>query len=83
MLKKIAEHWGGAEYPGRRAEIYHDTDRDCFTVKYYQKKTYEELVDERDMITNRTVHSLRYAEDAAEKFCLGYMTVGDGEKRDG
>ena len=86
-MKLIAEHWGGDTYPDRRAEIYHDTKRDCYVVKYYKKRTFEELVETRDMITEsedwgRTVHSQRYAEDAAENYCLGYMAL-DGMKNDG
>jgi hypothetical protein len=73
MLKKISEHWGGPEYPGRRAEIYHDTDKNCFTVHFYKKRTVEDLVEERDMVTDGVVHSSSYAEDAAENWCLGYM----------
>jgi len=73
MLKKIAEHWGGPEYPDRRAEILHDTDKDCYTVNFYKKRTIEDLVEERDMVTDGVAHSMRYAEDAAENWCLGYM----------
>jgi hypothetical protein len=80
-MKLIAEHWGGDTYPDRRAEIFEDTQRGCFVVRYYKKRTIEELVDERDMITDGVAHSMRYAEDAAENYCLGYMAL-DGERSD-
>jgi len=74
-MKLLSEYWGGPEYPGRRAEVFHDTDRGCYVVNFYQEKTTEELVASREMITNGTAHRERYAEDAAENYCLGYMQI--------
>lgn len=76
MLKKIAEHWGSDTYSDRWAEIFEDSKRGCFVVKYYANK---KLIETRDMITDGRAHSMSYAEDAAENYCLGYMAI-DGEK---
>lgn len=72
VLHKIDERYGGPEYPGRRAVIFRDITEGKFIVKFYQKRTIEELVDERDMVTDGVKHSLTYAEDAAENFVKGY-----------
>lgn len=77
-MKLIAEHWGSDTYSDRWAEIFEDTKRDCFVVRYYLNK---KLIETRDMITDGCAHSMRYAEDAAENYCLGYMAL-DGMKND-
>ena len=36
-----------------------------------------QLIESRPMITGTTVHSLSYAEDAAENWCLGVIQPDD------
>ncbi len=65
--KLIHEHWGD----NRNAKIYHVEDiMDFFEVDFYED---EQLKETRQMITNGVAHSERYAEDAAENWCLGYI----------
>jgi len=73
VLHRIDERVGSPEYPGRRAVIYRDITEGKFIVKFYQKRTIEELVEERDMVTDDVKHSLTYAEDAAENWCSGII----------
>ena len=78
---KIAEHFGVDEYANRKAYIYHSMKNHWFEVDYYDNG---KRIETRKMVTESeefgdTVHSQRYAEDAAENYCLGYMQVGDGQ----
>jgi len=75
------KQWGTGEYKNREAVIYYHHIHKWFEVDYYDDG---KLLETRKMVTDnpdwgRTVHSLRYAEDAAENYCLGYMQVGDGQ----
>ena len=64
------EHWGDSDN-NRSAKIYHVEDiMDFFEVDFYED---EQLKESRQMITNGVAHSERYAEDAAENWCLGYI----------
>tara|TARA_B100000029_G_scaffold515875_1_gene625157 strand:- start:1109 stop:1327 length:219 start_codon:yes stop_codon:yes gene_type:complete len=68
--KLIHEHWGDSDN-NRSAKIYHVEDiMDFFEVDFYED---EQLKESRQMITNGVAHSERYAEDAAENWCLGYI----------
>jgi len=84
MRKEVGRQWGSdLAYPNREAVIYHNLETEIYEVEYYDKG---KLIETREMVTesedgNRTVHSLRYAEDAAENYCLGYMQVGDGKEK--
>lgn len=84
MRKEVGRQWGSSlAYPNREAVIYHNLETEIYEVEYYDKG---KLIETREMVTesedgNRTVHSLRYAEDAAENYCLGYMQVGDGKEK--
>ena len=84
MRKEVGRQWGSdLAYPHREAVIYHNLETEIYEVEYYDKG---KLIETREMVTesedgNRTVHSLRYAEDAAENYCLGYMQVGDGKEK--
>ena len=69
-IKLIHEHWGDSDN-NRSAKIYHVEDiMDFFEVDFYED---EQLKESRQMITNGVAHSERYAEDAAENWCLGYI----------
>ena len=75
------KQWGTGEYKNREAVIYYHHIHKWFEVDFYDG---DELIETRKMVTESeewgtTVHSLRYAEDAAENYCLGYMQVGDGQ----
>ena len=66
----LHEHWGDSDN-NRSAKIYHVEDiMDFFEVDFYED---EQLKESRQMITNGVAHSERYAEDAAENWCLGYI----------
>ena len=68
--KLIHEHWGDSDN-NRSAKIYHVEDiMDFFEVDFYED---EQLKESRQMITNGVAHSERFAEDAAENWCLGYI----------
>ena len=68
--KLIHEHWGDSDN-NRSAKVYHVEDiMDFFEVDFYED---EQLKESRQMITNGVAHSERYAEDAAENWCLGYI----------
>ena len=78
------KQWGTGEYKNREAVIYYHHIHKWFEVDYYDGG---KLLETRKMVTESeewgtTVHSMRYAEDAAENYCLGYMSVGDGRKAD-
>jgi hypothetical protein len=64
-MELIQTQWGHNNT--RKAEVY--ATKECFVVRLYQD---EEVVEDREMITNGTVHNMRYAEDCAENWCLGY-----------
>lgn len=74
MRKEISRHWGDQAYPHREAIIFHNLTEDLFEVEFWERK---KLKENRQMVTEhrgeRTIHSLRYAEDAAENWCLGYI----------
>jgi len=83
MRREISVHWGVKEFEDRKAIIYVDTKAEHFEVDYYLG---DKHIETREMITEdkewgETVHSLSYAESAAENYCLGYMQVGDGRKQ--
>jgi len=83
MRREISVHWGVKEFKDRKAIIYVDTKAEHFEVDYYLS---DDHIETREMITEdkewgETVHSLSYAESAAENYCLGYMQVGDGRKQ--
>tara|TARA_B100000780_G_scaffold194920_1_gene137509 strand:+ start:67 stop:279 length:213 start_codon:yes stop_codon:yes gene_type:complete len=69
-MKKVLLHesWGEVE---RTAKVYivHDI-KDHYVVEFYQSEILRET---RKMITNGVSHNERYAEDAAENWCLGYI----------
>ena len=85
MRREISTHWGIDNYKNRKAIIYLDTKAEHFEVDYFEN---DKLIETREMITTskdfpegETVHSIHYAESAAENYCLGYMQVGDGRKQ--
>ena len=80
----ISVHYGSDKFPHREAHIFDNKDKGMFEVDYL---LYNKVIETREMVTESeewgtTVHSMRYAEDAAENYCLGYMSVGDGRKAD-
>ena len=83
--EEVGRHWGNdLAYPHREAVIYHNHGRDLYEVDFYE---HGKLLETRDMVTNtpdwgRCVHSLDYAEAAAENFCLGYMAKDGIKKND-
>ncbi len=56
----------------RRAEIFQKND-----VWYVNMIIGGQLIESRPMITGTTIHSLRYAEDAAENWCMGIINAQD------
>ena len=67
----IHEHWG----ENRNAKIFYKEEfRDgvpsVYEVDFYEDK---QLRETRQMVTDGIPHSERYAEDAAENWCLGYI----------
>ncbi len=70
MMKEISTHWGTDEYTDRESIIYHDTKKEVYVVEFWQDKN---LVESRDMIEDGVKRSMRYAEDAAENWVLGYI----------
>lgn len=83
MRQEVGRHWGNhLAYPNREAVIYHNLKKELYEVEFWDKG---KLIETREMVTHsndwgRTIHSLRYAEDAAENFCLGYIPA-DGTKK--
>ena len=69
--KLIHEHWGD----NRNAKIYYKKEYRDGVPSVYEVDFYEgeNLKETRQMITNGVAHSERYAEDAAENWCLGYI----------
>lgn len=73
MRKEISRFWGDQAYPYREAIIYlqeTSEDKEHYEVEFWDKK---KLVENRKMITDGVAHSERYAEDAAENWCMGYI----------
>ena len=76
MRKEISRYWGDDKVPDREAVVYHNTEKKLYEVDFLSN---EELVETREMVTQynddkgMTVHSMRYAEDAAENWCLGII----------
>jgi len=68
--RQIHRHWGSDEYSNRSAEVVYDGNKEIYIVNFYDKKR---LVEARKMVTEGVAHSERYAEDAAENWCLGYI----------
>jgi hypothetical protein len=63
----LHEQWGD----GRNAKIYIVNNTEVhYEVEFYES---ERIKETRQMITNGVAHSERYAEDAAENWCLGYI----------
>ena len=56
----------------RRAEIFQKDD-----VWYVNMIIGGQLIESRPMITGTTVHSLHFAEDAAENWCMGIINAED------
>jgi len=80
MRVEHGKQWGVDEYKDRVAVIYYNQSKEWFEVDFYGAG---KLLETRKMVTEsadwgRCVHSLRYAEDAAENYCLGYMAM-DGQ----
>lgn len=61
-----------SEDKSRRAEIFQKND-----VWYVNMIIGGQLIESRPMITGTTIHSLRYAEDAAENWCMGIINAQD------
>ena len=76
MRKEISRYWGDERVPEREAVVYHNSEKKLYEVDFLSN---EKLIKTREMVTKyndkkgMTVHSMRYAEDAAENWCLGYM----------
>ena len=80
MRVEQGKQWGTDEYDNREAVIYYNQKKEWFEVDFYDNG---KLMETRKMVTEdanwgRCVHSLSYAEDAAENYCLGYMAL-DGQ----
>ena len=61
-----------SEDKSRRAEIFQKDD-----VWYVNMIFGVQLIESRPMLTGTTVHSLSYAEDAAENWCMGIINAED------
>jgi len=75
MRRELSTHWGVDQYKDRKAVIFVNTKEELFEVDYYEN---DKLVETREMVTyyedgQSTVHSIHYADSAAENWCLGYM----------
>jgi hypothetical protein len=75
MRVEHGKHFGTDEYKNREAVIYYNQKHEWFEVDFYDGS---EIVETRKMVTEsrewgRTIHSERYADDAAENWCLGYI----------
>ena len=75
----LHEHWGDSDN-NRSAKVYHVEEFRDGVPNIYEVDFYEngELKESRQMITKGehkygVAHSERYAEDAAENWCLGYI----------
>ena len=78
----ISVHNGTDTFPHRTAHVFNNEDKGMFEVDYL---FYNKVIETREMVTESeehgtTIHSQQYAEDAAENYCLGYMSVGDGRR---
>ena len=66
----LHEHWDWGNND-RHAKIFYVMDiQDHYEVDFYEGGV---LKESRQMITDGEPHSERYAEDAAENWCLGYI----------
>lgn len=70
MRKELNRYWGNETYPHREAVVYYNDEKEIFEVEFWDKK---KLVETREMVTEGTAHSERYAEDCAENWCFGYI----------
>lgn len=70
MRKEIGKHWGTDLCPDREAIIFFNVDEAYWEVEFWDNN---KLIENRPMVTDGVVHSERYAEDAAENWCLGYI----------
>lgn len=68
-MNLIGKHWGVGKYSGREAHIYADQDG-IYNVQFWENYR---LKEDRKMNPDGIPRSLRYAEDAAENWCLGYI----------
>ena len=70
----LHEHWGDSDN-NRSAKVYHVEEFRDGIPSVYEVDFYEGgiLKESRQMITDGVPHSERYAEDAAENWCLGYV----------
>lgn len=68
----IHKYW--SDDRARMAHVVYDTEFDGFVVRMYEYKNKSYCkVKSVPMSTGMVKHSERYAEDAAENWCLGYM----------
>jgi hypothetical protein len=65
----ISKHWGDGANKHREAHVYMDDDG-IYSVQFWSKS---QLMEDVKMNPDGIPRSLRYAEDAAENWCLGYM----------
>ena len=70
----LHEHWDWGNND-RHAKIYYKKEFRVGIPRVYEVDFYEGgiLKESRQMITDGVPHSERYAEDAAENWCLGYI----------
>tara|TARA_Y100001937_G_scaffold123044_1_gene185276 strand:- start:287 stop:496 length:210 start_codon:yes stop_codon:yes gene_type:complete len=68
MRMLTTKHMGYENYRNREAHIYR-------LEYFYEVEFWEdnELKETRKMVSDGVVHSVHYAEDAAENWCLGYI----------
>ena len=76
MRKEISRYWGDEKVSDREAVVYYSKEKKLYEVDFLSN---EKLVETREMVTQynddkgMTVHSMRYAEDAAKNWCLGII----------
>ena len=70
MRKEISRYWGDENFPDREAIVFFNVDDACWEVEFWDKK---QLIETRPMVTEGIAHSERYAENAAENWCLGII----------
>ena len=70
----LHEHWDWGSND-RHAKVYYKKEFRDGVPSVYEVDFYEggKLKESRQMITDGVPHSERYAEDAAENWCLGYI----------
>ena len=76
MRKEISRYWGDENFPDREAIIFFNVDDACWEVEFWDKKQdmhQKQLIENRQMTTDGVAHSERYAENAAENWCLGII----------